>query len=220
DGGGSNELSAYTHPDPNTQNSYQLWKLQPVGDAYLVINKATGRALDSGGNNGNQIYMHPTPISGNSFHQWKLNLPEDNPPSGTLGWQNPLDPGTYTIFSNSRYRTLQRPNHNGIDLSTWHSNPYVPVKAAKSGQVIEVGNHPDGWGRFIRVQHADGLRTVYAHLSGWDVKQGDHVNGGQKIGNVGSTGNSTGPHLHFEVHVAPYRHPTDTRNPENYISFD
>lgn len=149
------------------------------------------------------------PIAGNSGGN----------PGGNTGWQNPLDPGTYTIAPGNRYRTPQRSNHNGIDLSTWHSNPYVPVKAAKPGQIIEVGNHPNGWGIFIRIQHDNGLRTVYAHLSSVNVKKGDSVNGGQKIGNVGSTGNSDGPHLHFEVHVAPYRHPQDTRNPENYIQF-
>ncbi|MDY7006127.1 MAG: peptidoglycan DD-metalloendopeptidase family protein [Cyanobacteriota bacterium] len=218
DAGGDGGKLPYIHPNPNKDNPYHLWKITKVGDAYLVVNKATGRALDSGGANGNHIYMYPTPISGNSFHLWKLNLP-DSGSGGNDAWQNPLDPGTYTIYSDSRYRTRQRPNHHGIDLSTWHSNPYVPVKAAKPGQVIEVGYHPDGWGRFIRIQHTDGLRTVYAHLSRTDVRVGNHVNGGQKIGNVGSTGWSTGPHLHLEVHVAPYRHPQDTRNPEDYIRF-
>ncbi|MEC4893480.1 MAG: M23 family metallopeptidase, partial [Oscillatoria sp. PMC 1050.18] len=144
---------------------------------------------------------------------------DDNDGGGNSAWQNPLDPGTYTIFPASRYRTPQRPNHNGIDLSTWHSNPYVRVKAAKPGKVIEVGYHANGWGNFVRIQHDNGLRTVYAHLSNIDVQYGQQVSGGQKIGNVGSTGYSSGPHLHFEVHVSPYRHPTDTRNPENYLSF-
>jgi len=223
DAGGAGNTLPYIHPHPNTRNPFHLWKLQKVGDAYMIINKATGRALDPGGQNGNQIYMHPNPMSWNPYHQWKLNLPSltppPPPPPPPATWQNPLDSGTYTIFPANRYRTRQRPNHNGIDLSTWHSNPYVRVKAAKPGKVIEVGYHAKGWGKFVRIQHDNGLRTVYAHLSKIDVHSGQQVSGGQKIGNVGSTGNSTGPHLHFEVHVSPYRHPTDTRNPENYLRF-
>ncbi len=297
DAGGSNGEKPYGYPNPKpTNNPYQLWKVTRNGVGYQLVNKATGRALDAGGANGDSVYMYPRPISGNGYHQWKLNLPGASPtqvgyvnssiglrfrrdPStnqteittlnngtkltilekvtgqayypgnrtdwykvqvgnqvgyvaayyvstspntggdGSSGWQNPLDPGTYTIFASSRYRTPQRPTHNGIDLSTWNSNPYVRVKAAKPGKVVEVGNHPNGWGRFVRIQHDNGLRTVYAHLSQIDVQNGQQVSGGQKIGNVGSTGNSTGPHLHFEVHVSPYRHPIDTRNPENYLSF-
>nr|WP_141724508.1 S8 family serine peptidase [Desertifilum tharense] len=212
DGGGINGKLPYTHPDPRRNNPNQLWELRKVGEAYMIINKATGYALDAGG----EIYMHRNPAPDKDFQLWELNLPNSG---GNGGWHVPLDPGTYTIFPANRYRTPQRPKHNGIDLSTWSSNPYVPVKAAKSGEVIQVGYEPNGWGTFIRIQHADGLRTVYAHLSQTDVRVGDYVNGGQKIGNVGSTGNSDGPHLHFEVHVAPYRHPQDTRNPENYIRF-
>ena len=133
-------------------------------------------------------------------------------------WQNPLDPGTYTIFSGGEYGS-RGGKHYGIDLSTWHSNPYVPVKVARSGTVAQVGYHPNGWGNFVRIRHGNEFQTVYAHLSQVNVSQGQTVSAGQKIGNVGSTGNSSGPHLHFETYVSPFRWPTDTRNPRNYIQF-
>jgi murein DD-endopeptidase MepM/ murein hydrolase activator NlpD len=213
DAGGANGTLPYLNSYPDTQNPYQLWKLTQVGDAYLVVNKTTGRTLDSGGANGSQIYMHPNPMSENSFHLWALDLPQTN-----TGWQNPLDASTYTIFPGGEYGA-RGGAHYGIDLSTWHSNPYVPVKAAQSGKVIEVGDHPTGWGNFIKIRHGNEFQTVYAHLSQVDVAEGQTVSGGQKIGNVGSTGNSSGPHLHFETYVAPFRWPTDTRNPRNYIKF-
>ncbi|MGC1248692.1 MAG: peptidoglycan DD-metalloendopeptidase family protein, partial [Spirulinaceae cyanobacterium] len=137
---------------------------------------------------------------------------------GNSGWQNPLDPGTYTILPGGEFGA-RGGSHYGIDLSTWHSNPYVRVKAAQPGKVVEVGNHPNGWGNFIRIRHGNDFQTVYAHLSQIDVSEGQLVSGGQKIGNVGSTGNSSGPHLHFEIYVPPFRWPTDTRNPRNYLQF-
>ena len=58
---------------------------------------------------------------------------------------------------------------------------------------------PEGYGAFIEVEHPNGMTTLYGHLSRVDVAQGDAVTPGQRIGLVGSTGYSTGPHLHFEV---------------------
>jgi len=224
----------YTRSSTNGIN-WTAWKAANVSneEAYGTpwLDALNGKLYQYHIGKDSYLYMRYS-NDGENWNAWKkmgnarTHIPEqksgDNDGDGqqpSNSWENPLDAGTYTIFPSSRYRTPQRPTHNGIDLSTWKSNPYVRVKAAKPGEVIQVGYHPDGWGTFIRIQHDDGLRTVYAHLSKTDVRKGDYVKGGQKIGNVGSTGNSTGPHLHFEVHVAPYRHPQDTRNPENYIRF-
>ncbi|MBR6886724.1 MAG: peptidoglycan DD-metalloendopeptidase family protein [Bacteroidales bacterium] len=85
--------------------------------------------------------------------------------------------------------------HQGIDL------PYptgTPVPAAFDGKV-RVSDYVGGYGNLVVVRHANGLETFYAHLSRRDVKSGDWVNAGDIVGLGGSTGRSTGPHLHFET---------------------
>jgi murein DD-endopeptidase MepM/ murein hydrolase activator NlpD len=86
-------------------------------------------------------------------------------------------------------------NHPGFDLA---APTGTTVDAAASGTVTHAG--PAGtYGNLVIIKHADGVETRYAHLSATSVKEGDHVDAGQPIGAVGTTGYSTGPHLHFEV---------------------
>ena len=94
-------------------------------------------------------------------------------------------------------------DHEGIDMS---APPGTPVLAAAEGEVIYAGNQVRGYGNMVVVQHAGDMLTVYAHNSVLLVKTGDRVSVGKPIARVGSTGHSTGPHLHFEVHVngTPY----------------
>lgn len=87
--------------------------------------------------------------------------------------------------------------HPGIDIAP----PYgTPIGAAHSGVVTFVG-WDGGYGRHVEVAQLDGYVTTYSHLSAFTVKVGQLVLAGQQLGNVGSTGYSTGPHLHFEVHL-------------------
>lgn len=86
-------------------------------------------------------------------------------------------------------------NHQGIDYAVPNG---TPVAASADGEVIFAG--PRGnYGNRVVIRHADGSETSYSHLSGFDVKQGDRVRAGQTVARSGSTGNVTGPHLHFEV---------------------
>jgi murein DD-endopeptidase MepM/ murein hydrolase activator NlpD len=87
--------------------------------------------------------------------------------------------------------------HAGIDLA---SGVGSPVRAAAAGTVVSARNE-GGYGKCIRVEHADGTVTVYAHLSAFLVSAGEKVGPGEQIGREGNTGQSTGPHLHFEVRV-------------------
>jgi murein DD-endopeptidase MepM/ murein hydrolase activator NlpD len=88
------------------------------------------------------------------------------------------------------------PAHPAIDIG----GPIgTPVMAADDGTVITAGWSSVGYGNMILIRHADGFVTLYAHLSRIDVSYGDSVARGQRIGAIGSTGRSTGPHLHFEV---------------------
>lgn len=86
-------------------------------------------------------------------------------------------------------------NHQGIDIG---ASQGTPVAAADGGVVVMAGWY-GGYGKTVQVKHDDGTITQYSHLSWWDVKEGDTVAQGQEVGLVGSTGNSTGPHLHFGV---------------------
>ncbi len=89
--------------------------------------------------------------------------------------------------------------HMGIDLAAPEG---TPVLAADDGVVAVVGDGTTGYGRFVILSHRDGLTTLYGHLAQPVVKVGDQVVQGQPVGMEGSTGYSTGPHVHFELRVA------------------
>ncbi len=104
--------------------------------------------------------------------------------------------------------TGRRRFHEGLDIAANHGNN---VYAYTDGRVVEAGWN-GGYGNCILINHGNGFKTRYAHLSRIDVRVGQKVQTGAKIGAVGSTGNSTGSHLHFEV--IKYG---QTKNPLNYI---
>jgi murein DD-endopeptidase MepM/ murein hydrolase activator NlpD len=87
--------------------------------------------------------------------------------------------------------------HAGIDFG---APTGTPVYAAGDG-VVEKAGWAGGYGRWLQIKHPNGLETGYGHLSRWAVKQGQHVHQGQVVAYVGSTGMSTGPHLHYEIMV-------------------
>lgn len=85
--------------------------------------------------------------------------------------------------------------HEGIDFS---APPGTPIRAAAAGIVVAAERHPF-YGNMVEIDHGNDLVTRYAHASKLLVKEGALVKRGQKVAEVGSTGRSTGPHLHFEV---------------------
>jgi murein DD-endopeptidase MepM/ murein hydrolase activator NlpD len=87
--------------------------------------------------------------------------------------------------------------HEGIDLGAAYG---TPIGAAAAGTAIYAG-WLGGYGNLTVIDHGGGLSTVYGHQSHIGVSVGQHVEQGEIIGNIGSTGHSTGPHLHFEVRV-------------------
>lgn len=86
--------------------------------------------------------------------------------------------------------------HQGVDIA---APTGTPVLSAAEGEVVRTGNQPSGYGRFIEVRHPNGLTSFYGHLSRVEVSDGDRLAAGETIGRVGTTGYSTGPHLHFEI---------------------
>ena len=114
--------------------------------------------------------------------QAELRLPLDSATSSAFGWRS--DP----------FRG-RRKFHNGVDLRAAYG---TEVPTAAPGKVTFAGER-GGYGLLVVVEHPNGVETRYAHLSSTDVQPGDSVAAGQTIGRVGSSGRSTGPHLHFEV---------------------
>ena len=102
--------------------------------------------------------------------------------------------GPLTSRFGSRWGRL----HAGIDLA---SGTGAPISAVAEGTVLSAGTE-GGYGQVVRLQHADDTVTVYAHLSALLVQAGQRVAAGTVLGREGSTGHSTGPHLHFEVRIA------------------
>lgn len=112
-----------------------------------------------------------------------LSFAEDLPVTSPFGWRIHPITGEYKF-------------HAGVDLGYDYG---AAVPSVFDGQIVQVGNFDDGYGNQVLIYHADyDCYTRYAHLSSIACDAGDFVSAGQIIGYVGSTGNSTGPHLHLE----------------------
>lgn len=135
--------------------------------------------------------------SGLSSAKVSLGISLINPVSGVI---------TSRFGSNDSVRNH---SHSGLDISASYG---TPIKAAASGTVTYSGNANDGYGYYVVISHGNGVTTLYAHCSQLLVSKGQTVSQGSVIAKVGSTGNSTGNHLHFEV-----RKNGITYNPQNYV---
>jgi murein DD-endopeptidase MepM/ murein hydrolase activator NlpD len=85
--------------------------------------------------------------------------------------------------------------HEGVDIATAFGSPVLCVE---DGIVLEARRH-GGYGNMVLIDHGNGRQTLYGHLKKYIVREGDQIRRGQQVGEVGSTGRSTGPHLHFEI---------------------
>jgi len=115
---------------------------------------------------------------GRTFSQW----PASGPLTDPFGWR------VHPVFGTSHF-------HDGLDIGAPNGSPVRAV----SGGTVTMATRYGGYGLTVKIDHGGGVVTQYAHLSQSDVVVGEKVDPGQKIGNVGNTGNSTGPHLHFSV---------------------
>jgi murein DD-endopeptidase MepM/ murein hydrolase activator NlpD len=136
-----------------------------------------------------------------------LNNPDEYLPDNSFnGYIWPVE-GTLTSGFGWRWGRL----HKGIDIGAPIGTPVI---AAAAGEVISAGWDSGGYGNLVKIKHANGSVTFYAHNNKLLVHSGQQVSQGQQISEVGSTGDSTGPHLHFEIRL----HGETAVNPIAYLS--
>ncbi len=100
--------------------------------------------------------------------------------------------------------------HKGLDISTFRSGD--PIMATANGQVVTVA-YDSGFGNYVIIKHKHGMYTRYCHMSTVKVKKGQFVSQRDIIGTIGNTGLSTGPHLHYEIHIG-----SDVVDPAQYVN--
>lgn len=100
--------------------------------------------------------------------------------------------------------------HKGLDISTWRSGD--PILATANGQVVTV-TYDSGFGNYVIIKHKHGIYTRYCHMNSVYVKKGQFISQRDIIGTIGSTGISTGPHLHYEIHIG-----SDVVDPVKYVN--
>lgn len=131
----------------------------------------------------------PSDSGGGAFSEATANS------SGVLGW--PTSGGYISSHVGQRWGRT----HKGIDIARTDRSTNPPIFAAADGTVESASFNGGGYGNMVIINHGNGMKTLYAHMSSLTVKSGQKIGRGQQIGVMGSTGNSTGVHLHFEVHV-------------------
>ncbi len=129
----------------------------------------------------------------------KLALQGENPPSDA-SWAMPVSGRLTSPFGMRVHPVLGYARmHNGIDLAAAQG---TPIYATRSGKVTRTSYQAGGAGNYVSINHLDGFASIYMHMTHYVVSQGQDVAQGQLIGYVGSTGISTGPHLHFGISYA------------------
>lgn len=126
-------------------------------------------------------------------------------------WLDPVKGGIVTSECGSRINPItgKKESHKGIDIGVAEN---TEVAAVKSGQITKSG-YSDSYGNYIGYKTYDGYDILYAHLKSVDAKVGDVVSQGQIIAHSGNTGQSTGPHLHYEI-----EYNSKEINPHKYIN--
>lgn len=166
-------------------------------EAVLAVDQATLGDPLSGSTDGMQI-VAVTPAASSSMHTEEIQKAAafaQERAEREARLQRPMfvmpTDGMWTSGFGYRWGVL----HGGIDIA---NSIGTPVLAASDGVVISAGPYA-GYGNMVKVRHSDGTVTLYGHLSAWTVSVGQRVWAGDQIAKMGNTGNSTGPHLHFEV---------------------
>ncbi len=173
----------------------QLMRLNPelrqspliVGRRLRVETAAPGPRVHS------LLSLRPSTSGGASWPETPDYNPSETRPTTGGRWLWPAR-GVFSSGYGWRWGRM----HKGIDIA---NSVGTPILAAQSGRVTYAGWNDGGYGYLVEISHEDGSRSLYAHHSRILVQVGEEVSQGQQIGLMGSTGRSTGPHLHFEVHA-------------------
>ena len=128
-------------------------------------------------------------------------LPKPVAVAASVAWVNPLPEASVTSCFGQRWGRL----HAGVDLAAPNG---TRIRAAGTGTVVAAGEE-GGYGNAVLIDHGNGFLTHYGHMSAVTARVGQKVRAGEEIGHEGSTGHSTGPHLHFEVHKTHYKNPIE-----------
>lgn len=173
-------------------NKYETWT--SADGTHYNIDESQAQAQISSRNlrNVNTGDATAQPTAANQTDGY-INPVEGHSPNSGYGWR-----GAVAGAHSGRHF------HHGIDIAAPSG---TPVRAARGGKVTLVASGWHGYGNVIAIDHDDGKRTIYCHLSKFACRQGDTVQQGQVIGYVGSTGVSTGPHLHFMVQTGALQVP-------------
>lgn len=220
----SESIYAYEYVDPSNKDG--------INDMITEIYDAKQQYEDLAGEAVEVTEMHSAT---STSYWWPIGSSETTKSNGKIFASG--DPEAVSISSNFGYRTdpLGRGTrfHSGVDISGGSGENSVNIIASKDGIVVyptaDVSNDcpsstslsdcGGGYGNYVIIQHSDGNYTLYAHMyeHSITVKAGDNVEQGQVIGKMGSSGNSTGAHLHFEVREGQNTS-SATTEPLNYIN--
>ncbi len=173
----------------------QLLRLNPGLEAARLVAGTQIRLANSAAGRPRMVLgLNPVGSGGLSWPERPTYRPagETNPPVPGRTWIWP----TKGVFS-SGYGWRWGRMHKGIDIA---NNVGTTIVAAREGQVSFAGWHDGGYGYLVEIRHPDGSKSLYAHNSRLLVRVGQPVAQGTAIASMGSTGRSTGPHLHFEIH--------------------
>jgi len=166
-------------------------KIESITEDYFVLTDYSDDDFTATilGEGGNDVIIDGTPIENVSYAGYKLNYKIYNPVIG----------GEVSSEFGERVHPINKTLgvHKGIDIAL---DSGEPIYAIFDGEVVEATF--DQWnGNHIKIKHDNNILSVYCHCSKLFVKKGDVIRGGEVIGLVGSTGQSTGPHIHFELRI-------------------
>ena len=185
-------------------------KLQTI-NSYLRKRGLKGFTTDAVGGDGNAEAARLTDVEKYSLYDEYLDRLVKTVAYTPMGYPKISSFTSFFGYRSDPFNEANAEFHPGIDFKGNHGDE---AKCTANGKVVAAGWY-GGYGKCVRIEHSNNLETLYGHLSRITVEVGQEVTAGQKIGEIGSTGHSTGTHLHYEV-----RKNGKAVNPMKYLSLN